>query len=254
MKPLSAIVLLATTMAMAGTTGAEVRVATGNDYAPFTDEDLPEGGLATELVVRAFEAAGADSIDVDFRPWARGFHDTAQGLFAGTFPYVYTDDRAERVQYAPTPLASIENIVVSSADSPVDYDGVESLTGLDLCRPLGYALPGVIEQHIEDGHINASGVSEIESCPRMIEMGRADYFVATNFTWPGLVAGLGLNDADFHVAEQPVEAQALHFISAHGDDGDQAIAQYEQGMAILHDSGEYEEIFNRHIVEEQEGN
>lgn len=232
-------------------TAADVRVVTGNDYAPFTDESLPGGGLATELVVATFNALG-DEVEVDFRPWARGYHDTRQGMFAGTFPYVHSDERATQVRYAPTPLASIQNIAVSSIERPVRFTGAASLRGLTLCRPLGYALPAVVEEVIEEDQLEVTGVSEIESCPRMIELGRADLFIPTNFTWPALVASQNLAESDFHVAEQPIQEQHLYFITADSDEGGATIERFERGFRIVRESGAYDEIFTRHIAEEAE--
>ena len=89
-------IALGTALGAVSVQAEELAIATGNDYAPFTDEELPEGGLATEVVVEAFAAVDHE-VDIDFRPWARGYHDTGQGVFAGTFPYVHSDERAEEM-------------------------------------------------------------------------------------------------------------------------------------------------------------
>lgn len=225
---------------------ADIRVATGNGYEPFTDEDLPHGGLATELVVEAFAAVGRE-VEVDFRPWARGYWDTKQGLFAGTFPYVHSDERAAEMLYSTTPLAEVLVIVVSSADNPVEFDGLHSFEGRTLCSALGYAELAEVQAMIDDGRLNEESPAEVESCPRMIEAGRADFFLPNNFTWLGLAASLNLDHDDFQVAEEPVATNALYFITAQTDEGAAMIDLFDAGLERLHDTGRYEEIATRHM-------
>ncbi|OPH11761.1 amino acid ABC transporter substrate-binding protein, partial [Azospirillum brasilense] len=47
-------------------------LVTGNDFAPFTGEDLSEGGLLTDIVRRAFDEVGL-RYGVRFMPWRRGY-------------------------------------------------------------------------------------------------------------------------------------------------------------------------------------
>ncbi len=227
---------------------AEVDVVTGNDYAPFTDEELPEGGLATELVVEAFAEMDRE-LNIDFRPWARGYHDTQQGVFAGTFPYVHSEERAEEMLYSEQPLANIANIVVSTAEDAVEYDGPASLEGLTLCYALGYALPPVVDEMIEQGAIDTHEIEDIERCPRLMELDRADFFIPTNFTWPALVESEGLDADAFHVSDKPLDEQGLYFITARSDLGEATLELFDEGLQRLHDAGHYESIVASHVGE-----
>ena len=49
-----------------------LRLVTGNDYKPFTDESLPEGGLANEIVKRSYDQIGV-KYSIEWKPWKRGF-------------------------------------------------------------------------------------------------------------------------------------------------------------------------------------
>ena len=46
-------------------------LATSGDYPPLTDESLEQGGLATALVLGAFEASGHKVDDIQWVPWSR---------------------------------------------------------------------------------------------------------------------------------------------------------------------------------------
>lgn len=225
---------------------AEIRIATGNDYAPFTDEDLPAGGLATEIVVEAFGKVDS-SVDIDFRPWRRGYHDTLQGLFAGTFPYVYTSDRAEEMQFSSEPIAVMRQMAVSRASEPVEYTGPDSLAGLTICSPQGYAEPDLIQELIDDGSLDAAEPSEIESCIRMMQRGRSDFFIPNNFTWPGLVASEDLDPDEFHVDDNAIAETELFFITPRSDVDSEALDRFDRGLGLLRESGAYDEIVRRHV-------
>jgi len=226
---------------------AEVDVVTGNGYEPFTDEELPNGGLATELVVEAFGEVGQDA-RIDFRPWARGYHDTLWEMFVGTFPYVHTDSRAEDMHYSEEPLAVLAEIVVSRSDDPIRFENAEALAGRSVCRPVGYAYPDAVEDLIETGDLDLTAPAEMSSCPRMVELGRVDFFVANNFTWPGLVISEELDEAAFHVDhDNPIRETALYFIAPRTDEGLATIEEFDRGLRALRASGRYDEIVERHV-------
>jgi len=68
------------------------RLVTGDDYAPFTGESLPAGGMLTQVVQSALAAAGISNT-LDWRPWNRGYLQTLRGDYDATFPYVRSVQR-----------------------------------------------------------------------------------------------------------------------------------------------------------------
>ena len=71
---------------------APVQLVTGDDYAPFTDRELPQGGMLTELVQQALLQAGHQP-KLSWLPWKRGYQATLRGQFDVTFPYLKTAER-----------------------------------------------------------------------------------------------------------------------------------------------------------------
>jgi len=57
------------------------------DYPPFSGIQLPQGGMTTEITVKAFKEMGYQA-QIDYQPWKRGFTNTRKLLYFGTFPYV----------------------------------------------------------------------------------------------------------------------------------------------------------------------
>ena len=102
---LSALMLSVTAGAARATViESTLDLVTGNDFAPFTGEDLPQGGMLTELVLRSFKAMGL-GYDVRFVPWKRGYDGVVAGKFLGTFPYVRTPEREQEFYDAVDTLA-----------------------------------------------------------------------------------------------------------------------------------------------------
>ena len=73
---------------MALASAAPVQLVTGDDYAPFTDRELPQGGMLTELVQQALLQAGHQP-KLSWLPWKRGYQATLRGQFDATWEKYY---------------------------------------------------------------------------------------------------------------------------------------------------------------------
>jgi polar amino acid transport system substrate-binding protein len=65
---------------------ATLDIVTGNDFAPYADEKLPNGGFATDLVREVIKKIGTET-NIRFLPWKRGYELTTSGETLATFPY-----------------------------------------------------------------------------------------------------------------------------------------------------------------------
>lgn len=92
---LLAAAALAASAAMAGNTGAAIKL-TANQWAPFTGSDLPGHGVATEIVVTALERAGY-KVEVEFMPWSRALTQAYHGLSDGVVGIWPTRQRRQRL-------------------------------------------------------------------------------------------------------------------------------------------------------------
>lgn len=226
---------------------ASLDMVTGNDYQPFSDSGLPEGGLAVEVVKKALATQDVD-VNVDFLPWARGYKQTARGDVDATFPYIRTDDRKKEVLFSE-PFFEIKPQVISAADNPVRFDGEKaSLDGLTVCRPVGYAMEPMIDAMIQNGRLDTQDPDGIGQCPPLVKAGRIDFFVENNFVWPGLAKSEGLDRSNYHVAETPIRTNNLYVIvgKAHPRAGE-IITTINNGLSQLHETGQFDQIVTKHI-------
>ncbi|WLD58788.1 transporter substrate-binding domain-containing protein [Salinispirillum sp. LH 10-3-1] len=217
-----------------------LRLATGNQYPPFADENLPGGGLATRLVEAAFAAVDTE-LTIEFMPWQRGYRDTLGGEIQGTFPYIPAADRVRDMLYSD-PLIRVRTLVISRADNPLVYQIARDLLGRELCWPLGWALPSVVETLVRSGEISYSQPREYNACPRMLATTRVDFMLSNNFQWHALVESEGLNRADFYVAEQAIQESTLHFIAPRTPEGERVVRLFNAGLKTIRENGEYDAI------------
>lgn len=168
--------------------GAMPALATGDiplvtgEFPPFTGENLPNGGMLTELVTTVFYNLGY-SPSVTYLPWKRGYQQTLDTTFFGTFPYSYSRERAEEMHYS-APLRENNVYLFVPASSTLDYSSMEDLRGARFCTALGYNVFPPIQEAVGQGIISLITVRQMENCVRMMENGRADaIFLAEETGW-----------------------------------------------------------------------
>jgi polar amino acid transport system substrate-binding protein len=193
----------------AGTLNAEpVQLATGNDYRPFTDESLPEGGLIT-AIVRAIYADQGEAVEVTFLPWNRAYYETKAGGFAATFPFVRNEERAADY-YFSRPVYTTTQRPAVLASSDIEGDTLDELAGRSYCLPTGYAPAPAIERMTASGKLTRRHPMTLTGCMRMLDDGAAD-FIPTSHMLARQTAARALGDADrIRFLDIVVEESTLH--------------------------------------------
>jgi len=228
--------------AKASSEAEPLKLATGNDYAPFVDRRLPGGGMATRVVRQAF-AAVQRPVEIDFVSWPRAYAYALDGIYDATFPYVHTAKRAESFLYSK-PIVVTKSYVISAAAHPVPFAGsLDSLNGRRLCMPKGYALYDRLATQAQQGRISVERPSTPELCVRLLMAGRVDFLVLNVPAFKRHMAKEGGRLSDFHVSEQPISERSLHLIAAKSQPGSAAVIRaFERGLRQLHDTGTYDDI------------
>ncbi len=219
-----------------------LKLATGNDYAPFVDRRLPGGGMATRVVRRAF-AAVQRPVEIDFVSWPRAYAYALEGIYDATFPYVHTAKRAERFLYSK-PIVVTKSHVISAAAHRVPFAGsLDSLHGLRLCMPKGYALYDRLAALARQGRISVARPGTPELCVRLLMAGRVDFLVLNVPAFKRHMAKEGGRLSDFHISEQPISERSLHLIAPQSQPGSVNVIQaFDRGLRKLRDSGTYADI------------
>lgn len=144
---------------------------------PFVGKDLPQKGAMSDVVVKAFKELKIP-VEINFRPWARGYSETKENVFFGTFPYVKTPER-EKDFYFSTPIYVVKPKLFIRSDliTKNKLSDLVALKDLRLCSPIGFAVnKDLIEKfpHLEKNHLEPL---DLASCAHMLLQKRADYFI-----------------------------------------------------------------------------
>ncbi|GLR11618.1 hypothetical protein GCM10007907_04080 [Chitinimonas prasina] len=218
-------------------------VVTGNDYAPFADQKLPEGGMTTEIVKRALAESKAE-LKLDWQPWSRGLEETKAARFAGTFPYLKTPEREVEFLYSQ-PIYTIEDRLFAKPGSNLDAANLKTLEGKKICLPLGWAPAAKLAPMLKSGALKQDQPKDISTCVKMVQAGRADFFVTDQFQGNAALQAAGAKDIS--MGASTVGSATLHLIAIKSGSQSKALLDaFNNGLAALKKSGEYERIVNKH--------
>lgn len=172
--------------------GAAIELITGNDYVPYTDQRLPDGGFASEMIRDVLKEMGL-SLTLRFLPWKRGFELTEAGEAMATFPYAPSVDRA-KVMLFSEPLFTLKSMVFFNKENAFVYKNVDSLKGKTFCNPRGYVVYDEIREPLLRGEIKIEEPSDMASCARIVAAGRADFIITDTFTLQDVAMQSGVWD------------------------------------------------------------
>lgn len=239
-KPLSIFCLL---ICLASSLQAgELRLVTGDDYAPFTGRELPGGGVLTQVVLAAW-AEQKQVVTLEWRPWARGYRETLHGDYDATFPYVRSVEREADFLYSE-PLYEVRQHLFSRAGEGVEPDRLETLRGRRFCYPLGWQPPRELQRMVERGELTRHQPSGLDECARLLLLGRDDFFVADRQLGETSLALSAAPRSRFQRSAGYFSGNALHLIVARRHpDAKALIAQFNRGLRRLRDGGGYQRLF-----------
>lgn len=225
--------------------GQSVRLVTGNDYKPFTDQTLPQGGMITEIVDQVFQKMGHQA-EIEFHSWNRGYNMSEKGAFLGTFPYVKTPERMESF-YFSDPIYIITTLFFTRNDADVSFVHPRDLKGLTVCKPLGYHLRD-IQDFLDEGLIVVRRPNTMESCFRMLRRGRVSLVPINEHVGWEVARQIADGEDIFRVLEKPLLETGLHFIVTRKNPQAQNIVErFNAILGQMRDESSLDAIIARHI-------
>ncbi|MBP5856998.1 transporter substrate-binding domain-containing protein [Marivibrio halodurans] len=149
-----------------------VTIVTGNNYFPYTDESLPGGGLATQIVQRVFADLGFEAKFV-FEAWEKGYADSREGRYIATFPYILSAERKKDFLFTSA-LFEVRPTIFWNVERNLRIIEMGDLTGKTLCIPEGWALDGYIEPMVMSGQIDRIRAVSMRACFQKLHDGDVD--------------------------------------------------------------------------------
>lgn len=114
-----------------------IKMATSGGFAPFTDQEWKNQGMVIQILDQVMRVAKLDA-DIEFHDgWSTLISDTEAGLYDATFPWYYSEERAERYLLSDS-LASTYVVPYVAQNKSFNVVTRMDLAGYRLCRPAGY--------------------------------------------------------------------------------------------------------------------
>lgn len=238
---------------------AELRLLTGGNYAPFTDQTLPQEGLITELVHAALDASPSPvSYSVTWDDdWGGHLPALQQKTFDAGFPWLRPDcesapsnERCRDFLFSD-PLMAMPVMLFVRADAEFPFAEDSDIHGRRLCRPEGYFthdLDRADRRWISDGLITFVKGESPADCFYKVLVGEVDAATVNLFLGASVILEMGLRNQVVPL-ERPVSEEGLHVvISKHHWRGTAHMYRINAGLQALKDAGRYDEIVARHLA------
>ena len=226
----------------------ELNLISGNDFKPWSDQSLPNGGVITEIVQTTFKEIGIKTT-VEWLPWKRGYHRVVMGEYNdyATFPYSYSNKRAVNVYYSiPILISGLTIFVLDESPVITEYIDQSALHGLRFCTGLGYAFDD-FSSLVESGDITLKKFPNIESCFLSIKAGRADAVVINKHVGNGILLSLFNNDHGFRSLKEHKPSVYHLVVNKEYPNTLDILHEFNKGLVRLQKNGVVEEIVNRHM-------
>ena len=174
--------------------GAVIRLLTGNDYAPFTDQSLPDQGLITDIVATALSASPEQpAFEIGWvDDWSLHLKDLLTNLeYDIGFPWFKPDCVSTPEEYRcqnfnfSNPVFEMPILLFTHRDRPLIFNADKDIHGSVLCRPNGYFTHDLEKNGrlwLTNNIIELKQPSTIKECFDLLTAGTVDAVALNEFT------------------------------------------------------------------------
>ncbi len=238
----------------------KIKLVTADAFKPFTDRSLENGGLMTEVVTAAMNAAvGADAHDTFWiNDWGSHLNQMLPaGLMEMAYPWVKPNceatpniTRCADFVYSK-PMFEYLILLFVSQDKPIPFATDDDIVGRTLCRPADYTMTMLDENGrnwLQDDKITLVTPVDPGECFELLVSGEVDGVVLNEFTGREKIAKLGLQNQVEAVASRPVSIAGLHVLIHKSNPNAELLrATINEGLSAIQQDGRYQEIVARHM-------
>lgn len=230
-----------------------LRVVTASGYAPFTDTDLPGGGLFTQLVLRAFELGNPDQ-EINFffvNDWNAQLDNLLpSGAVDMAFPWFKPDCDAVELLSAPNayrctdfnhsdPFYDALVGYYTLAGSP--YEGATEYTdllGARLCRPDAWFTFDMEAEGLVEPAITLTQVTQLE-CWELLDAGEVDVVTYDALPAEDDARTQGMSDRVVSLDALTTTATLHVFVAKDNAEANAALPALNAGLEELRLTGEW---------------
>jgi polar amino acid transport system substrate-binding protein len=244
----------------AAASSSKIRVVTGDDFAPFSDRSLENGGLLADVVTVALSAAVPEGgFGVHWvNDWSAHLDPLLkQNMADMSFPWGRPDCAGDLGQQRCTdylysePMFEYLVLLFVNKDRPVIFAEDADIEGRTLCRPAGFSTD-MLDQNgrnwVRGGKVTLKTPRTVAACFQMLVAGEVDAVVINEFTGRAAIKDLGLGAGVDVVQGRPISITGLHVVIAKDNaQADDLLQTVNTGLARIQASGQYQSIVNVHM-------
>ncbi|WP_050603906.1 transporter substrate-binding domain-containing protein [Ruegeria sp. 6PALISEP08] len=245
----------------------QLLLITGSNYAPFTDESLPNRGLYTHLVETAmFRAAPEQAYKIQFvNDWSSHLDLLMPTLaFDGTFPWSRPNceeaaalsesdrNRCETYNFSNPFYEVVDTFFAREGSGYEQTLTYADFAGTTICRPEGWSLSHMDVVNLYEPVIKLLRPTSPDDCFHALMEGTVDIVAIEAHLAAEAIDRLGYQH---RIIENPNLAAIKSLnVMTHKDnpDGEAILETLNQGLAIMQQSGEWRDIVStalRHQME-----
>lgn len=236
--------LAATTQAAEQTSLIALTISAG-EWPPFLSEALPHQGVVAHLIRDIFAEAGYQ-VSFSFLPWARAYHDTANGKYAATAVWMLAEDRTKDFLYSEAVLSE-QFVLFHLKQRHFDWQQLTDLRGMLLGGGLGYSYGPAFDDALHNKVFKMSRVGSTEQNFRRLAAGRIDVLAeeisvgyhTLNHQLPELAAVIS------HHPRPLLINQSFLLLPQNSPDSVQLLQVFNQQLQLFRQSGRYQSYFDR---------
>lgn len=212
-------------------------------FPPYIGEDLPKGGLASNLCQTILAHAGYDS-SIDLVPWQRALELTTLGRYDALVSAWYTDERNRDLAFSePYTMNTVRLIQRRGSDIP--YTGIEDVDNRVVGVVLGYHIAPALADRPD---VILQTVNDLDTALRMLMADRIDFVFAEErvaaHTARGIYGGI-LGDLKFLRPVLSANGMRLAVSRVRPDHAD-IVAAFNASHASLRKEGIIRQIHTEH--------
>ena len=237
--------LLAALLLFSPVLQAEILQVTGSLWSPYVDGDLPNGGLAADLVRTALNRAGYE-VQANVETWSRAYEGVVVGVYDVVPAIWQTEARGEDLIFS-NPYLLNDVIFMSRQGVLVEYRTLSDLTGYRIGVVREYAY-----EESFDGHPDLIRVvnNHLLQNLLLLRQDRLDIVVGDKWALLHQISQFMPEDLPyFRALDKPLARRALRLgVSRKNPDAAEIVAAFDEAIAAMQEDGTYDEVVRRHTA------
>ena len=228
-------------------TADPIKLVTSGNFAPFTDENWKNRGMITDILDQVMRVADLD-VEITFQPtWGNLMADTEAGKYDGTFPWYYSEERAERF-FVTESLGATYVLPYIKNGSDISANSPDDLAGYRLCRPAGYFTHDLVEL-MKNSKTTLTQPDTLAECFEMLRDGEVDVVPVDLFSAKSAIASVFENDREVQQLSIVFSKQSMHvLVPKNHPEGEALVAAINKALFKLETRGILQSIRDNHAT------